>query len=445
MLSFFRKKMKTIMMVVVVIFAASMFYGISATRFSGGTDRPSGIAKVNGQQIDPLRYREIVSRVIGQFGDDVRPQDLAFIQNLAIGQTIDFTLVLNQAKRKVKVSGYEIDMAIENIMKQGNFSSQQQLEGVLKQSGLTLSKFKSMMKNEMLVQKMVNTIRQEAQVTPDDLREVKASHILVSTEALANELVGRLAKGDDFAALAKEYSKDLGSGKQGGDLGYFTTGRMVKPFEQAVFALKVDEVSKPVKSDFGYHIIKLTDSRLRTPTGEEKDIEKQVLAEKQGQAFQKWFSGIKSKAKVELLSPELKAHEFRFRGQVREAIEKYNEAIALTPANAFLYIFLGDTYNTIGQKKMALEQYQKAVAIDGGNAELYILLADAYKNNDQKKEAIEQYKKASMVAADDKKLHEKLGTLFKDLNAWTEYRDEQAEIKRIEKKEAFEKELSREE
>jgi len=91
--------------------------------------------------------------------------------------------------------------------------------------------------------------------------EVRASHILVDAETLANELKAKIDAGENFAELAKKHSKDPGSGANGGDLDFFGRGRMVKEFEETAFALKINEVSKPVKSQFGYHIIKVTGQR----------------------------------------------------------------------------------------------------------------------------------------------------------------------------------------
>lgn len=95
---------------------------------------------------------------------------------------------------------------------------------------------------------------------------VRASHILINqfgsdqkNREEADKIYDRLIAGENFAKLAVEYSKDPGSASKGGDLGYFTKGMMVKPFEEACFSGKVGEILKPVKSDFGYHIIKVTD------------------------------------------------------------------------------------------------------------------------------------------------------------------------------------------
>jgi peptidyl-prolyl cis-trans isomerase C len=95
--------------------------------------------------------------------------------------------------------------------------------------------------------------------------QVRARHILVPTKEEADKLLARLKKGEDFAALAKEASKD-GSASSGGDLGFFGKGQMVKPFEEAAFGLKVGEVSKaPVQSQFGWHLIKVEERKPSTP------------------------------------------------------------------------------------------------------------------------------------------------------------------------------------
>lgn len=94
--------------------------------------------------------------------------------------------------------------------------------------------------------------------------EVKAKHILVGTEEEAKDIVKELKKGTDFAKLAKEKSMDKASGAQGGDLGWFTKERMVPEFAAAAFNLKKGDVSEPVKSSFGWHVIQLEDRRKVT-------------------------------------------------------------------------------------------------------------------------------------------------------------------------------------
>ncbi len=86
--------------------------------------------------------------------------------------------------------------------------------------------------------------------------KIKCSHILVEKQSHALEILEKIKNGDKFGKLAKEVSTDSGSAKKNGNLGYFTRGMMVKPFEDAAFKLEIGEITGPVKTKFGYHIIK---------------------------------------------------------------------------------------------------------------------------------------------------------------------------------------------
>lgn len=122
--------------------------------------------------------------------------------------------------------------------------------------------------------------RQKAEIGNEE--EVRASHILVKDEAAAKAIIKKLDKGEKFDAIAKEQSTDKASAVSGGDLGFFTKDKMVPAFADAAFKLKKDEVSAPVKSDFGWHVIKKTDSRKRTlpPFAEQSPLIEQQLKSK---------------------------------------------------------------------------------------------------------------------------------------------------------------------
>lgn len=88
------------------------------------------------------------------------------------------------------------------------------------------------------------------------MNKIKCSHILLKKQSEALAAIARLKNGEKFGKLAKELSIDTGSAKRDGNLGYFGRGVMVKPFEEAAFKLQIGDVSEPVKSEFGYHLIK---------------------------------------------------------------------------------------------------------------------------------------------------------------------------------------------
>ncbi|WP_262272008.1 MULTISPECIES: peptidylprolyl isomerase [Microvirga] len=131
-------------------------------------------------------------------------------------------------------------------------------------------------------------------------QEVRARHILVENEDEAKKIAVRVKGGEDFAKVAGEVSKDPGSKTDGGDLGFFTKDRMVEPFAEAAFKLEPGQISDPVKSQFGWHVIKVEEKRTKpAPTFEEtKDQVETYLARK---AQQDLIMGLRKNAKIERL------------------------------------------------------------------------------------------------------------------------------------------------
>jgi peptidyl-prolyl cis-trans isomerase C len=131
--------------------------------------------------------------------------------------------------------------------------------------------------------------------------EVHARHILVETEDEAKKVYERVTKGkEDFAKVASEVSKDPGSGKEGGDLGFFTKERMVKEFAEAAFKMEPGQISQPVKTQFGWHVIKVEEKRTK-PLPAFDDVKDEIdnfLARK---AQQDAVLALRAKAKIERL------------------------------------------------------------------------------------------------------------------------------------------------
>ena len=133
--------------------------------------------------------------------------------------------------------------------------------------------------------------------------EIHARHILVATEAEAKEIQERLKKGEDFATVAKEKSKDPSA--EGGDLGFFGRGQMLKPFEDAAFALKEGEISNPVQTQFGWHIIKVEEKRDQPlPTFDQ--VKEAIMSQLVQAKAQEVVTGLRDSAAIEVVDPELK-------------------------------------------------------------------------------------------------------------------------------------------
>lgn len=133
--------------------------------------------------------------------------------------------------------------------------------------------------------------------------QVKARHILVKTEEEAKDIIAQLQKGANFEQLAKEKSIEPGANESGGDLGYFTKGRMVPEFEKAAFEQEKGTFSKaPVKTEFGYHVIYVEDHKQGQSADFSKvkeQVEKDALAEAKSAKFETYFTELRNKANVE--------------------------------------------------------------------------------------------------------------------------------------------------
>lgn len=135
----------------------------------------------------------------------------------------------------------------------------------------------------------------------EQAESIRASHILVESADKANQIIAELQNGLSFADAAQQYSS-CPSNAQGGDLGFFTQGRMVPEFEEAAFALDTDEVSAPVETQFGFHVIKVTDKKESgiTPFEEVQDqIQNMLAQEKQQEAYYKKAEELSKKYQIQ--------------------------------------------------------------------------------------------------------------------------------------------------
>ena len=139
------------------------------------------------------------------------------------------------------------------------------------------------------------------QVKPE--KEIHARHILVTTPEEAKEVAERLKKGEDFATVAKEKSKDANA--EGGDLGWFGRGQMLKPFEDAAFALEVGAISEPVQTQFGWHIIKVEEKRDQALPSFDQ-VKAAIIAQLVQAKAQEVVTTLRDSAKIEVVDPELK-------------------------------------------------------------------------------------------------------------------------------------------
>ncbi len=200
----------------------------------------------------------IVSTEVGDLTQDEFYNEIKKLAGPQLLQQVVVEKILND---KYEVTDEEIETKYATFTQQYG----DQMANVLEQNGYTEETFKQSLRYTVLQEKAqadVKVTDEEIQKYYDQAsQELHARHILVATEEEAKEIIEELKNGGDFAEIAKEKSTDTASGAEGGDLGWFSVGQMVEEFNDAAYALEVNTISEPVKSDFGYHIIEVLEKR----------------------------------------------------------------------------------------------------------------------------------------------------------------------------------------
>lgn len=273
------KLKKSIFLITVLVIALAFTACSKGNEENNGVDDKDVLATVNGKTILKNDYDKSLAYykdyVEYQYGEGTweteATKGLTYKEYYEdyVMDTMTYRLLLLDAAEKEGFTATEEDKQHELENFKVYFQNDEDYKAYLQQSGMTEVNLlkeleKDIMINHYVLEKIENLkpTDDELKTIFDDLKmneQIKASHILVNTEEEAQKVIERINKGEDFAALAKELSVDLASGANGGDLDYFNYAKMVQPFSEAAFALEIGEVSAPVQTDFGYHIIKLTD------------------------------------------------------------------------------------------------------------------------------------------------------------------------------------------
>ncbi len=290
---------------------------------------PDVLARVNGQDVTRAEFEHLIKNMEASQGQQVPAERRDEVYRGALDQLVTYTVLTQELKaRSIAVPDTEIDEFIRGIRQQ--FKDDASFKKALAERGTTEQKLREDARTNMGVNKLVETeiasvqpateaeSRDFYQKNPKEFEQpeaVRASHILIRADENADaaakqkarveaEAVLKKAKaGEDFAQLAKQHSAD-GSAQQGGDLNFFPRGQMVPAFDQAAFALPTGQISGIVETQFGYHIIKVTDRRAASvmPFEQVDQQIRQYLTEKNKKTRADSFvEELKKKARIEVL------------------------------------------------------------------------------------------------------------------------------------------------
>lgn len=263
---------------VVVLAAVIVYFAIN---------QDEAVALVDGEKITK---EELTDRLISLYGENV-------LNQLIVNKMIE----IDAEKQGIEVSEDELNEELDKYYSM--YGGEENFASFLEMSGFKLDDFKDDVKLSLLLDRI---LEERIEITDEEMKEyfeenkedfaqeeqVEASHILVEDKETAFEVINKLNNGADFAELAKEYSIDENTKDKGGELGYFGKGEMVKEFEEEVFAMEVNTISKPVETQYGFHVIKKTDHKPYQEANFEdvkKEVRQAVLEQKKDEEYQNWL------------------------------------------------------------------------------------------------------------------------------------------------------------
>lgn len=470
-----QKLLAPVVLILVVALTVGVFYiGIPAMNKDLYVYRGKAV-KLDGEIVKDDEFQQYILKAsqqaqqFAQYGmqfSESQVRDSAL--NMAISE-LAIKVEMKKVADKIKVTDADAEKLIKKYL-----PTEEELQSFLERQGYQSKKdLVKVVKKDLEKQKFFQLKARDLKVKVPkaevlgQLEEVTVSHILVSLndqqnkplrsddEALkrANEVIAKLNNGANFADLAKEYSDDPGSKDNGGKYGPMPIAQfkisMVKEFVDSTLALKEGAISQPVKTQYGYHVIKL--DKRSMPTGDEykkkyKEAEDDLLLTKAQESpeFEKWMTNLNEKAneKMEILDPGLRAYRLAKDKKWAEAVKAYEKAITTKyyKKQWDVYMEATEAYINLKNPTRALEILNKIPAEYHDSMQYQVELAKVYKADNKVKKAEEVLTKFSAKNPDNIDIHQQLKQLFTEWKMTESVKKEEAIIAKLEEKAIKERE-----
>jgi len=479
----FAKKLQAVSLVFVFVIAASLITYFAAVPTGGppGGERAKRIiAEVNGEPIQREQFEMMVSERSRE-RSMVSGDALASIgvRRQVFDEQVQQILIAQAAEKEgIRLSDRDLDREIDKLVDQqvkqereraaqGKPMTDQQFEMVIRSAmGKSVAEWreelkqnwesrKPLLRQALLQQKLMEKVAKVPNPSDEELKRsydlLTIRHILVSTgnrteeqaRKRAEEILQKVRSGADFAKLAKEFSDDPGSKQNGGSLGAIPRSQVaalfVPEFAKAVGALQPGQVSDLVKTQYGFHIIRLDGVKPNVPADFEKnkaEYAKQYVETLRNAKWQQYQAQLRRTAKIEILDPEIKAYEVldelsrkagtpEYGAALDKAIAAFEKATQEMPS-AEAMVVLGELYRAQSEmpglaeparqkaRENAITAWQNALQrIE--SVQLRMRLAELYRKNKQDDLAIKQYEEVGKIAWDKPEIHAQLKSIYKQM------------------------------
>jgi foldase protein PrsA len=313
------KKLISLVLLICLAIGATACSNNKTDGSKASIDQEGVLAVVNGKSITQQEYDETLATfkkmVEAQYGEGSWDMEISagqtlgsYYENGAVIDNMILEIVLVDAAEKEGITFTDDEMKTELEKYKGYFASEDEYKNYLTTNGMTEDYLKKAIKKQSIIDKYLAAHITNLTPTTEELQkiftdkkmgeQVRASHILVATEEEANKVIERLNKGEAFDVVAKEVSTDTVSAANGGDLDFFSYSDMVEPFSKAAFSMEIGQVSGAVKTDYGYHIIKVTDKKVDSAVTVESEKE-QLNELYQSVKYDELITRLKSEANIQ--------------------------------------------------------------------------------------------------------------------------------------------------
>lgn len=461
-----QKLLAPVIIVLVLALTIGMFY-IGLPNWNKDVTSYRGKAVgLDGQVVKGSEFQGYITQAeqqANQFAQYGITMTQAQIRDSALSRAVSelaIKVAMKKVASKIKVTNAEVDQLIkkylptdeevQSFMERQGLSSRKELNKIVRQD-LEKQKFFQLKARDLKVKVPKEEVLGQ-------IEEITVSHILIGVkdsqgkilrsdaEALsrAYEVWQKVVAGGDFAALAKEYTDDPGSKENGGQYGPMPLTQfkssMVKEFVEGALSLKEGGISQPVKTEYGYHLIKLDKRSL--PTGAEykrkyREAEDSLLLTKaqENPEFEAWMNTLTKSAegRMEILDPGLRAYRLAKEKKWAEAVKAYDKALKnkYYQKQGEMYVGASEAYLSAKAPQKALEILKKAPAANQDEVNYQIALAKVYKEMKQPKKAEQSLVSFGKKHADDLSAHQTLQKIFTEWKMTKAAEEEETVITRL--------------
>ena len=383
MLKFFRNHAVAIGWVIVGSFVVTMFAGALLMHNAGDaprvTDSPKdNWAYVGNVPVDQTRFKELLTQSFAPYtqngGLALDPQMVELLQYSALMQAVQYTILHEGARSaKIKPTKQELEAALQRVYIQYDLKDKKALKKTLKENNYPYDSFVSYLEADIVSQKFLTYLQNSIQLTSQDVDnayvQIRLQHMLFKPsdnatedpERNANAAAKKLGTGSPFEAILSTVATDPNVIASGGDMGWVGIGMLPRELEKAAFSLEKGEWTQPIKTHYGYHIVKLTDRRtMERPSSINYEAEKAQLLPKYQQASVELFiKAFLDRYPLDVKDPILAAYHHKSQGNMTAAVNAYHAQISQSPYDPRPHYLLAHLYAGIDPQK-SMDELKKA-------------------------------------------------------------------------------------